>query len=215
MRARAVAFAPFVALLAGCPHLPAAEVLSVQGQLERDGVDGGDTTTVPFAFTGAAARGEWWPCDARLTAATCDGDRHVNVYLGLPNVTSFDALGQRGCVDADGNAAGVYETLLGRTNAGDPITLPSVLNVLVLVASDVNGDGSADLVDDEETAAASRFGRGAITVTSLGRFDGPMGLVVEGATAEGQPLTVEFQGPMSSVNTIPTLDAPRSCVAAE
>lgn len=204
-----------VALAAGCPDLPAEDTLTLQGELERDTVSGSSATAVSLDYGSKNARGEWWSCDLRLTANACVGDHHVNLYLALPNVTTFDGLGAAACVGDDGVPWGAFEVLSEKASEGEPITIPGVVSVLALVASDVDGDGAADLADDVETTAASRLMDGTVTVLQLGSFDDPLSLRVEGSTANGNAVTAEFSGPTSPVPTPPPLDVARTCVAAD
>jgi hypothetical protein len=202
------------ALLAGCPDIPDDDTFTVAGSLERDGVGGGVTTAVPVDFGSKNARGEWWSCDLRLTANACVGDHHVNVYVALPGVDAFDELGRAACVGPDG-PFGAYELLLQKTNDGEPITIPGDVAVLALVASDLDGDGAADLADDVETTAAARLVDGSVTVLGIGNFDDPLALRIEGTTAIGNSVTVEFSGPTSPVPTPPPLDVARTCVPTD
>lgn len=204
-----------VALLGACPDLPAEDTLTLAGDLERDGVAGGSTTAVAVDFGSKNARGEWWSCDLRLTANACVGEHHVNLYVALPSVTSFDGLGRPGCVGASGQPYGAFEMLADKTAEGEPVTIPGDATVLALVASDLDGDGAADLADDVETTAASRLTEGSVTVLGIGSFDDPLSVRIEGSTANGNAVSAEFSGPTSPVPNPPPLDVARTCVAAD
>lgn len=213
--AAVLALAPAVTLGVGCPNVPAEDSLTLQGDLERDGVGGGSNTAVAVDFGSKNARGEWWSCDLRLTANACVGEHHVNLYVALPSITTFDGLGAAACVGTDGQPFGAFELLQQKTEDGEPITIPGDVTVLALVASDVDGDGAADLADDVETTAAARLMDGAVTVLHIGSFDDPLSLRVEGTTGNGLAVSAEFSGPTSPVPNPPPLDVARTCVAAD
>ena len=86
---------------AGCSNAPSVDVLRVTGSL--DGPNG----PVDVAFEDSGSRGEWWPCDGRLTAQACIGGAHVNVFFSLPVVDSVQELGSTICVE-DGIAHGAF-----------------------------------------------------------------------------------------------------------
>lgn len=202
-------------LVAGCPDLPEEDALTLVGELERDGVGGSSSSAVSVDFGSKNARGEWWTCDLRLTANACVGEHHVNLYLAMPSISSFDGLGGAACVGDDGQPFGAFELLEQKTGDGEPITIPGDLTVLALVASDLDGDGSADLGEDAETTAAARLMDGSVSVLHIGSFDDPLSLRVEGSTANGNAITAEFSGPTSPVPTPPPLDVARTCVPAD
>lgn len=202
-------------VLAGCPAIPADDTLSLRGALEREGVAETDLEKVAVDYASTSARGEWWSCDLRLTAGGCVGDHHVNVWVTLPQVTDFDGLGGVSCADDQGNVFGAYELLSTHTKNGDPIRIGPDVNVLVLLASDLDADGSADLADDAETAAASRLVDGSVEVLGIGSFDEPLAVTIQGTTPDGNALTVEMSGPTSPVPNPPALDAARTCVAGD
>ncbi|MBI1947133.1 MAG: hypothetical protein HYS27_15665 [Deltaproteobacteria bacterium] len=202
-------------LAAACPNVPAEDSFTLTGSLERDAVGGGSTTAVAIEFGSKNARAEWWSCDLRMTANACVGEHHVNLYLALPSITDFDGLGHPGCVGGDGQPYGAYELLAQKTGDGEPITIPGDATVLALVASDVDGDGAADLADDVETTAASRLMDGSVEVLHIGSFDDPLSLRITGTTGNGNAVTAEFAGPTSPVPNPPPLDVARTCVAAD
>ncbi len=213
MTARVLALAALVAT--GCPAVPPEDTFTLSGDLERDGVGGSSSTAVAVDFGSKNARGEWWSCDLRLTANACVGQHHVNVYLALPSVVDFDGLGHAACVGGDGQPWGAYELLMQKTDDGEPITIPGDVSVLALVASDVDGDGAADLADDTETTAATRLMDGEVEVLHIGSFDDPVSLRVTGTTATGNAVSAEFSGPTSPAPNPPPLDVARTCVAAD
>ncbi|MCC7074946.1 MAG: hypothetical protein IT383_26785 [Deltaproteobacteria bacterium] len=200
---------------AACPQVPAEDTLTLSGDLERDGVGGSSSTAVSVDFGSKNARGEWWSCDLRLTANACVGQHHVNLYVALPSVVDFDGLGHAACVGSDGQPWGAFELLTQKTNDGEPITVPGDATVLVLVASDVDGDGAADLADDAETTASTRVMDGEVTVLHIGSFDDPLSIRVEGTTANGNAVSAEFSGPTSPAPNPPPLDVARTCVDAD
>ena len=197
------------AVLVGCPRAidnTLVEQLLVQGGLR------GPSGPVDVAFDDARAFGEWWPCDARLTSSGCVGDRHVNVYLALPAVSDFPDLGQGACV-AGGAATGVFEMLRSKFRERAPVAIPGDVNAFVMVASDVNDDGSADLVDEGETLASARLVEGTLLVKTFGDFDDPFAFEIDGRTDDAGEVRVVFRGAMSSPATVPGLEDPDSCVA--
>ncbi len=201
---------------AGCPNVPPSEQLSLKGKMERDGVEGTNLQDVDVDYASRSARGEWWSCELRLTAGACVGDHHVNVWLALPGATTFDDLGGAGCVDADGNPFGVFELLTDKVTHGDPIEIPGDVQALVLVASDVDGNGSADLENDDETTAASRYLEGLVEVQSLGSFDDPVALTISGITSgDSLQLDIAMNGPTAPVPNPPKLDVARTCVGGD
>ena len=200
------------ALLAGCPDVPASETLSLEGKLDREGIEQTNLAVVDVTYASTGARGEWWTCELRLTAASCVGTHHVNAWVAMPGTTSFESLGAAGCV-TDGVPFGAFEQLTFELDAGDPVVIPDDVSVLVLVASDVDGDGFADLANDEEVTAASLLVSGEVEVLSLGSFDDPVSLRITGKTASGLDVALEMQGPTAPVTTPGGLDVARTCVA--
>ena len=216
MSARSRSAAALVALGAlACQPVPAEDTLTLAGDVERDGVGGSSTTAVSVDFGSKNARAEWWSCDLRMTANACVGQHHVNLYLALPSVVDFDGLGHAACVGTDGQPWGAFELLTQKTGDGEPITIPGDVTVLILVASDVDGDGAADLADDGETTASTRLMDGAVTVLHIGSFDDPLSLQVTGTTATGNAVDAAFAGPTSPAPNPPPLDVARTCVDAD
>lgn len=209
--ARAWAVVGLLALGAGCPQLDEVpEELHLEGALDRDSVEGSSDAPVEVAYHSGGARAEWWPCDLRLTAQSCVGDHHVNVYVTLPQVTDFGAVGQGACVSGD-EAQGVYE-LLAEARGGEH-TIGTDLHAFVLVASDMDDAPGAVLNDDEETTAATRLASGKLAITRWAGLAG-LALRLEGTTAAGREITLEFSGPASSPGAVPTLEGPSTCVDA-
>ncbi|MDP2339931.1 MAG: hypothetical protein Q8O67_03150 [Deltaproteobacteria bacterium] len=202
-------------LLAACdPQPPATDVLRVQGTMA--GPDG----DVDVTFADVRSRGEWWPCDGRLTAQACvdgaparQGNKfHVGVFLGRPEIEDISQLGANGCV-VDGAAQGAFEILRLKFDALDPAIIPDDITAFVLIGSDVDGDGSADLQDAEETRAAARIVSGEVEIGTLLGFEEPFAFRLTGKTEEGEDVVVEFRGPMSNPALVPGLEAPSTCIA--
>lgn len=207
----AIAFLGALAL-AACPDVPAAGTLTLEGQLDREGIEETNLAVVDVAYASTGARGEWWTCELRLTAASCVGDHHVNAWVAMPGTTSFASLGAAGCV-TDGVPFGAFELLTAALDAGDPVLIPNDASALVLVASDGDGDGFADLESDDEVTAASLLVSGEVELVSLGSFDDPVSLRITGQTASGLAIALEMQGPTAPVPTPGGLDVARTCVA--
>lgn len=197
-----------------CPDVPRENHLVIEGALDREGVEETDLGVVDVNFDSDNARGEWWSCELRLTAESCVGDHHVNVWVAMPGTTGFGTLGQPTCV-TDGVAFGAFEQLTAELDAGDPVIIPDDAEVLILVASDIDEDGNADLENDGETTAASRLVSGEIDVVSLGSFDDPVSLRIAGKTVGGNDVVIEAQGPTAPQPTPGPLDVARTCVAPE
>ena len=204
-----------VALISACdPQPPANDVLAVSGNLQ------GPAGAVDVAFSDPRSRGEWWPCDLRMTNQACvnddDGGRfHVGAFIGLPGHDELADLGGSDCV-VDGAAQGAFEILRLKFDAGDPALIPDDVSAFVLLGSDVDGDGSADLADGSETRAAARIVSGTVEIGTLFGFLEPLSLRLTGTTAadteEGAPVVVEFRGPMSNPALVPGLEPPATCV---
>jgi hypothetical protein len=87
--------------------------------------------------------------------------------------------------------------------------------VLVLVASDADADGTASLESDDEVKAASVLGEGTVEIVSIGEFDDPVSLKIDGKTTSDRAVSIEVSGPTTPVTQIPTLDVARTCVAGD
>jgi hypothetical protein len=206
-RSRVVVVSVLVTLLAaGCaPRPPVRDVLAVTGTLAGpDGAAGVD-------FRDEATAGEWWPCDARLTARGClDDDFHVAVFLGLPGHDAPADLGGAACVQ-DGQPSGVFEILTALHAEGEDAVVGEDISAFVLVASDVDGDGVPALDDPAETRFSTRLSGGVVDIGSLGAFDDPLSLRLQGASDDGD-VVVEFRGAMTAPPVVPALEAPSTCV---
>ena len=203
-------------LASACPNVPPADELSVRGKLERDGVEGTNLQDVEVAYASHEAKGEWWSCELRMTAGACDGDHHVNVWLAMPGTVHFADLGHAGCVDPDGNPFGVFEVLTDKLAHGENVLVPDDVEVLVRLASDKNGDGTADVADDAETKAAARMLKGNVEIVSLGTFNDPVALSVAGLT-QGDSLKIDIgmNGKTAPVPNPGPDDVARTCVAKD
>ena len=204
--ASCLALCAAAALLSACDPAPA---LVVDGAIERDAVTGRDATPVPLAYGSHDARGEWWPCELRVTAAGCVGTHHVNVYVALPGARSLDDLARTGCV-AGGVASGVFELLDSSTQR--TFRIGADVEVFALVASDAGGKPGARLDDDKETAAATRLASGTLAVQRFTGLGGAIAYTIEGQTPGGHALHVDFDGPTTNPRVVATLDPPSSCV---
>ena len=90
---------------AACPDVPREGHLVIEGGLDREGVEETNLAAVDVTFDSDNARGEWWSCELRLTAESCVGDHHVNVWVAMPGSMTFDLLGQPTCRRWDGHPA--------------------------------------------------------------------------------------------------------------
>jgi hypothetical protein len=198
-----------LAALASCaPSPPAEDVLRVEARVV--GADG--VVDVDFADTNS--RGEWWPCDARLSATGCVDDRfHVSVFLGLPSYRSFDEVGGSACVQ-DGQASGVFEIIQRHAALGDNAVVGEDLSAFVLVASDADGNGVASLEDPRETLGLTRLQSGVVEVGFFDSFDTPFSIRLAGESPEG-PVVIEFRATMTSPPVVPALEPSSTCVVGE
>lgn len=183
--------------------------LSVRGELERNGLDGEPSVAVAIEYDSGEARGEWWPCDLRLTAMGCVGESHVNVYVALPHVVDLADVGGNHCIQAGGEVHGVFEWLANAGGTGE-YDLGSQLAVFVLVASDHDDVPGANFANDEETRAVSRLVSGTMRVERWADLAG-IGLRIEGVTSQGRSVDIVFSGPTSSSSVLP-LEPPATCV---
>ncbi len=202
-----------VAGMAACdPQPPTTDVLRVDGALP--GV-GGDDVTV--AFSDVRSRGEWWPCDARLTAQACvdddeEGRFHVNVFLGMPFRDAVADLGAQDCV-VDGAAQGAFEILRDGFDHGGHSTIGTDISAFVVVASDLDDDGTADLDDGAETLAVTQLVSGDVEMSTLQGFEDPFAFRLTGKTETDRDVVVEFRGPMSNPRLVAGLEPATTCVA--
>jgi hypothetical protein len=198
-----------VCVVGGCaPKPPTRDVLAVSGALAGpDGVRAVD-------FRDEATAGEWWPCDARLTARGCvDDDFHVAVFLGLPIHDDLADLGGAACV-VDDQPSGVFEILTALHAEGEDAVVGEDVSAFVMVASDVDDDGAADPDDPAETVGLAQLSAGVVDIGSLGAFDDPFAMRLEGEGPDGT-IVVEFRGAMTAPPVVPAPEAPSTCVVPE
>lgn len=200
--------AVIVVAAASCqPQPPAADLLRVQGALQ------GPAGAVDVDFADVRTRGEWWPCDVRLTTQACvEGDFHVGVFLGLPAHDDLSDLGRNTCT-VDGVAQGAFEILQSKFDRGDPALIPDDISAFALIGSDGDGDGSADLANPDETHASTHIVEGAVEIGTLFGFEEPFSFRLTGQNDQGQDVVVEYRGAMSNPALVPGLEAPSTCVA--
>jgi hypothetical protein len=199
------------ATLAACgpPLPPARDLLRVQGRLR--GPDG----AVDVDFTDERSIGEWWPCDARLTARGCVDDRfHVAVFLGLPGHDDLEDLGGGACVtDVDGTpqASGAYEILRRRFFDRDDPVVGRDVSVFVLVASDADDNGVPTLQDPAETRGVTQVTQGTLDIATLEGFDAPFSMRLEGQDDDGDDVLIEFRATMGVPDRVPPLPPSSTC----
>lgn len=209
MRGVAFSFACLAAIAAtGCPTQVADEQLRLEGTLERNGDGDEDTTPVPLVFLSEGARGQWWPCDMRMTASGCVENHHVNVYITGPEGTRVDDLGRGDCI-VQGVPQGVYERM-DEEKAG-VYTIGQDFNVFVVIASDVVEPQGANFNDDEETTAVSKLETGEVEVVRFRALE-EADIAIRGTTTAGNSVDIRFRGPMTIPNVVPPLEAPDTCV---
>ncbi len=201
--------AVFIACAAGSlscdPAPPTSDVLSIKGTLK------GPVGERDIDFSDTRSKGEWWPCDARLTAQTCVDDAfHVGVFIARPELTSIADLGGNGCV-VDGEPQGAYEILRSKFDDFGTAVVGDDVSVFVLIASDADGDQSADVDDAEETVAVAVVEEGKVEMSALAGFDDPFAMRLTGKV-DGNDVVIDFLGPMSNVSLIPGLEARTTCV---
>ena len=200
-----------VLLLAlGCTKIVPDESLTLQGTLDRESIEDSAEGQVDVDFTSSPARGEWWPCDLRLTSQACIGEHHVNVFLSLPEVSDFALIGGTSCVQ-DGVPFGLLEVM--QQKGRGTYTIGADISAFVLVASDTDDAPGVLFNSDAETTAATRITAGAVTVTGLAGRDG-ITLTMDFTTADGHEVTGSFSGPTSLPAVVPTIEGPSTCVAA-
>lgn len=195
---------------AGCPTQVADEQLRVEGTLERNGDGDEDTTAVPLVFLSEGARGQWWPCDMRMTASACVDNHHVNVYISGPESARVNDLGRGECI-VQGSPQGVYERM-DEEKAGI-YTIGQDFNVFIVVASDVVEPQGANFSDDEETTAVSKLETGEVEVVRFRALEAA-DIAIRGTTTAGNAVDIRFRGPMTIPNVVPPLEAPDTCVDA-
>lgn len=191
-------------MMAACNNgAPSSDVLSVSATLPGPGGE------VVVDYEDAESRGEWWPCDARLTAEACVGDAHVAIFLSIPVVNRLAELGSTICVQ-DGVPSGAYEILADRFSNLADARIPEDLSAFVVVGSDVDGDGVVeDLVP--EMRGASQVVEGRVEIFALTGFDSPLSVRLTGATENGATVAATFLGPMNVPEEVPAPEGPTTC----
>lgn len=184
---------------------PDSDVLSIKGTLKGPGGDAN------IDFSDTRSKGEWWPCDARLTAQTCvDDEFHVGVFIARPEIADVAELGANGCV-VEGEPQGAYEILRSKFDDFGTAVIGEDVSAFVLVASDKNGDQSADVDSADETRAVAVVEEGTIEMSALAGFEDPFAMRLT-ARAAGNDVVVDFLGPMSNPRLVPGLEASTTCV---
>jgi hypothetical protein len=204
--------------LTACPQ-SAEGLLRVSGLL--DGV--GDNASFAAEHVDAQASGVWWPCDAMLTSVGCTSDRYARIFLALPTVTDIINVGGRDCVDQAGTpddltddvADGVYEELLRRFAGGDALTIPTDINVFVLIAADTDEEAGADIRDPAETSALTRLESGSMEIRKVTPdFNDDVSFIIQNGRSSQGAVDIEFRGTMSNPDlVVRTVPAASQCVA--
>jgi hypothetical protein len=198
------------AVASGCapPQPPATDLLHVQGRLS------GPAGAVDVDFSDERSVGEWWPCDARLTARGCVDDRfHVGVFLGLPGHDEFADVGGGACVDeVDGQrqASGAYEILRRLFFDGHDAEVGRDVSVFVLVGSDADENGVPTLSDPDEVKGVTQVTSGTLDMSTLEDFDAPFAMRLQGQGDDGDVL-IEFRATMSVPDAVPPLPPSSTC----
>lgn len=182
---------------------------AVEGALDRESIFGEDASEVLIAYRSETARGEWWPCDLRLTAGGCVDDHHVNVFITRADA-EFTDVGSGACFDANGDAQGVLQALF-ETGQGT-YAIGADFNAFVVIASDTDDTPGADFESADETTAAAAISSGSLEVIGFAGESG-ITLALDGQTREGREVRIEFAGPTSVPAQVTPLDGPESCVA--
>jgi hypothetical protein len=194
--------------VASCSRAPTTDVLALSGGL--DGPNG----ALDVNFEDARSRGEWWPCDGRLTAQACVDAAHVNVFFSLPVVDRVQELGSTICVE-DGVAAGAFEIMERQFKNGQDAIVGEDVSAFIVVGSDENDDAFINPDDPEENAGSAHIVEGTIELFSLNGFDQPLSMIMTGETAAGDAVSVTFLGPMSVPAVVPPPESSQTCVAAD
>jgi hypothetical protein len=193
--------------LAACGD-PTAPRLIVEGRLP------GPAGAVSVSFADDAARGEWWPCDGRLTASRCDEGRFpVQVFLTPPTIVDVAGTGGATCVqddEADGAWEAVERAFFNRRAMAIGTTAAAEIGVFVHVGVDANGNGRIDPGDPDETRAIARLDSGTVLVTFANGFTDPVGLEIRGSVA-GAEVRVDYVGAMANPQTVPEPPGPDAC----
>ena len=196
-----------LAACGGGVNVPQDE-LRIEGELDRNGVTQTQSPAVEVAYASELSRGDWWPCDLRVTAQECVGDAHVNVYLTLPSVSEIADVGGAACVNG-GEARGLYEWMAEQGGRGE-YEIGQDLNAFVLVASDHDDTLGADFNNDTETKAVSRLVSGTLRVDRWADYNA-IGFHLEGETSQSRRVTIDFLGPTYSGSVVP-LSPPDTCL---
>jgi hypothetical protein len=204
--------------VAGCDPGGAGRVLESPG-LVIEGVlasPSGDAFTL--RLDDKQARGEWWPCEGRLTTSACVGDRHVEIILARPNVEDFFAAGAKNCV-ANGVAEGAFESAQFAFSFRDAQRVPEDMRVFVVLASDKNDNAKADLLDEAGTPTENEVGAldalaGTLTVDRLDGFEGSFAAHFEGKSSNGA-LAFSFFGEMRTAETVLPVQQASTCTQAQ
>lgn len=186
----------------------ATDQLVVEGTLDRNGVTSESSDAVPVNYASELSRGDWWPCDLRVTAQECVGDAHVNVYLALPSVTDIRDVGGAGC-NRDGVYFGLYEWMAEQGGRGE-YQIGQEVNAFVLLASDHDDVLGADFENDTETTAVSRLVSGTLRVDRWAEYNA-IGFQLDGVTSQGREVSITFLGPTYSGSVVP-LSPPDTCL---
>lgn len=183
----------------------------VEGELDRESIEGTSDEGVTLRYESAQARAEWWPCELRLTAAGCvDDDKHVNVYVSLPQAVDLGDLGGSVCVQDPEVPTGVFALVKDRAPGIFEIGVD--LQVFVLVASDLDDTPGALLDNDAETKAATAMASGSVEVIAFRGQEG-IDLRIEGTTRDGRELSVAFTGLAQVPPRVGPLEDARTCVS--
>lgn len=203
MRFDLVIAASFVSLIgAACgSDRPAENVITIDTVVAGFA---GDDVVVAFD---AAARGEWWTCDLRLTSDACIDGFHPAVFLGLPVYDDIDELGGNRCVDELG-PSGVFEIMQAADNL---LTIPADLSGFVVVAADADDDGILDTAREGELHGSARIVSGTVELFFVGTFEQELVLRLTGVTDGGDDIAVDFYGPMQAFGNPPPLQPSSTC----
>lgn len=194
----------------GCGRPIEAPTLSVQGTLERHGLDNTDTTAAAIDYSTEAPRVEWWPCDVRVTAKACADGFPVNVYVTKPGV-SFSALGTGHCGEPGAYEGLRTDWLLAKSGAYE---VGSEVEVFVLVGGDAGGQSAAvEFDDDNETFAVSQLASGTLQVR--GAYEASLSFELTGKTHAGNEISIELNRGAASVADVPPPPKRSACPVGE
>ncbi len=192
-----------VACVAACGNdRPIENVIAVDAVLADF-----DGTAVPLSLN-AAAHGEWWTCDLRLTTDACVDDNHVSVFVGLPVYDDFSELGGNRCVDEFG-PSGVFEIMSAASS--DELDIPGDLSGFVVAGADADDDGVLDTARAGELYGAAHIVKGTVQLFFVGTFEQELVLRISGTTDTGADVAVDFSGPMIAVGNPTPLEPSSTC----